>query len=90
MEEVWEEESYRFTYDASGLKTKMTNTLGKETFYLYNELRQPVLTIKPIGAVVELKYNRFNQVEATHKYKNKFTRNIFNILWNRKSTSRNY
>jgi YD repeat-containing protein len=69
QEEVWNNSSQRDTYDGvTGLKLSMQDTLNRVTRYYYDQERQLVLSISPMGVVTEFIYSSFQEVTSKRRY----------------------
>jgi YD repeat-containing protein len=77
---LWENNSQRKTYDASGLTLTSTNTLNHQRIYYYDIDRRLVLSIDARGAATQFSYNAFNQVISTHRYVTLIDQTALNTL----------
>ncbi len=66
--ELWKNHSTRHQYNATGLKIKTIDSLGHATLYYYDQDGNCRLTIDPMGAVSEKKYNTFGDIIEECQY----------------------
>lgn len=72
--ELWQKQSIRNKFDATGLKISSTDTLNHTSYYFYDNERRPVAKIDPTGAVIESVLNVFGEPVEHIAYKTRLSR----------------
>jgi len=65
---VWQNQCTRVNFDDSGLKLSSTNALGGITFFYYDADRRPIITINPVGAIIQNTLNNFDEIIGAYDF----------------------
>ena len=65
---VWASYGTTYTYDASGLRTSMTDAAGNKTTYYYNADGLQTYVVNALGEVTQTRYDARDLVSATVRY----------------------
>ncbi|HBI21937.1 MAG TPA: hypothetical protein DDY37_05045 [Legionella sp.] len=68
IETIWQQHSVRYAYDIAGHVVSQTNALNETSRYVYNDDGLLVYSVSATGAVTEIRYNGFQQVETSIRY----------------------
>lgn len=66
--QIWQTQSTRQTYDATGLKLYSTDSLNNITYYYYDNDRRLIITVDPTGCVIEKTLNSFGEPILNRAY----------------------
>lgn len=65
---IWQTQSTRHTYDATGLKLYSIDSLNNKTYYYYDNDRRLVITVDATGCVTENTLNNFGEPTLKRGY----------------------
>ncbi|KGB98446.1 LysM peptidoglycan-binding domain-containing protein [Burkholderia cepacia] len=68
IDAVWKSWGVSYGYDASGLRTSMTDANGNRTLYYYDTAGHLTHVVNPLGEVTEYQYDTFGDVTQTIVY----------------------
>ena len=68
VDAIWDTWGVKYSYDAQGRRTSMTDANGKATYYYYDNAGRLTHTINALGEVVERQYTAFGDLAQTIVY----------------------